>query len=190
MLILDYAKTHRYGLAVALLIEYGFSRSELLGITWEDIDFDTLSISINKGVAIVINETTQKHETVVGDVKNAYRKRIVPIVGEVSLELLKQNKKDSGYVIHKSDENVCSPRTWNRRQYGVFMKDMQEHYKQQDIDIPIFTPHELRHTRASLWVNGGKNIFAVANFLGHADLKMLRERYAHPDVESTRKMLE
>lgn len=45
------------------------------------------------------------------------------------------------------------------------------------------------HTRATIWVNQGLNIFAVANVLGHSDLKMLMERYAHKDVESTRELL-
>ena len=69
------------------------------------------------------------------------------------------------------------------------MRDMQEFYAEQGIDIPKLTPHELRHTRATLWVNSGANLFAVANVLGHADLQMLRKRYAHSDVESTRKLL-
>lgn len=32
-------------------------------------------------------------------------------------------------------------------------------------------------------------LFAVATVLGHADLKMLRKRYAHEDTESTRNLL-
>lgn len=59
----------------------------------------------------------------------------------------------------------------------------------QGIDIPILHSHELRHTRATLWINNGANLFAVADVLGHADLKMLRKRYAHSDVESTRELL-
>ena len=69
------------------------------------------------------------------------------------------------------------------------MRDMHEYYAKQGIDIPELNPHELRHTRATIWVNDGENIFAVAHVLGHADLKMLRKRYAHSDAESTRKLL-
>jgi integrase len=69
------------------------------------------------------------------------------------------------------------------------MQEMHEAFREQGMDVPILTPHELRHTRASIWVNDGENIFAVADVLGHADLKMLRKRYAHADVESTRKLL-
>jgi len=69
------------------------------------------------------------------------------------------------------------------------MENMHKHFIEQGIDIPILNPHELRHTRASIWVNDGENIFAVADVLGHSDLKMLRKRYAHTDVESTRKLL-
>lgn len=69
------------------------------------------------------------------------------------------------------------------------MRDMHNYYAEQGIEIPKLHPHELRHTRATLWVNKGLNLYAIANVLGHSDLKMLRKRYAHENVESTREML-
>ncbi len=71
----------------------------------------------------------------------------------------------------------------------MFMTEMQAYYKAREIDIPILHPHELRHTRASLWVNKGMNLFAIAEVMGWGDLTMLKRRYAHPDIESTRKLL-
>ena len=186
--VLEYSYEHRYGLGVYLMLEYGLSRSELLGIMWTDLDFENKLMNINRGVTDVQNANTGKMEVIIGEPKNDFRKRVIPLK-EATIEFLKSRLNNSKFVICNSKNTVCSPRTWSRRHYSVFMKDMHDYYIKQGIDIPMLNPHELRHTRATIWVNDGENIFAVADVLGHADLKMLRKRYAHSDAESTRKLL-
>lgn len=188
ILVLEYAVTHRYGLDVILLLSYGITRSELLGIQWSDIDFENATLRIERGVADVIDADTQKLKIVVGKPKNDFRKRSIPISTDV-VEMLKRRERKGDFVFCTEKGTVQSPRTWSRRHYNVFMRDMQKHYEEQGIEVPILCPHELRHTRATLWVNSGANLFAIASVLGHADLKMLRKRYAHEDTESTRKLL-
>ena len=128
-------------------------------------------------------------QVILGEPKNDFRRRDVPISTETATLLNAAFCDDHEFVISNTNGTMCSPRTWSRRHYDVFMNDMQTHYAKQEENIPKLTPHELRHTRASIWVNDGENLFAVADVLGHADLKMLRKRYAHSDVESTRKLL-
>ena len=204
-LIAEYAKTHRFGLEILLLLEYGLSRSELLGLKWTDIDADNLTLSVNRGVTDVKNAITGKIEVIVGEPKNEFRKRVIPISKEISdlinstphYKIIGENKHkkitgkkiDTEFIVSNKFGKVCSPASWDERHYHKFMSEMQAYYKALDIDIPILHPHELRHTRASLWVNSGANLFAVANVLGHSDLSMLKKRYAHKDVESTRKLL-
>ena len=187
-LVLQYAMDHRFGLGVYLMLSYGLSRSELLGLRWEDLDEKEKILHIRRGVTDVQDASTGKMRVEIGEPKNEFRSRDIPISTE-ALELLQRHRNDSSYIICNSTGSVCSPRTWNRRHYDVFMQDMHAAYAEQGVDVPILSPHELRHTRASIWVNDGENIFAVADVLGHADLKMLRKRYAHADVESTRKLL-
>ncbi len=187
-LVLSYAETHRYGLDVILMLSYGISRSELLGIQWDDIDTEEKVLYITRGVADVQNADTGKMEVIVGEPKNEFRKRAVPLSGHI-LDLLLGRQKNGIYVFSNNKGNVQSPRTWSRRHFDVFMRDMHKHYSEQGIDVPMLHPHELRHTRATLWVNSGANLFAVADVLGHSDLKMLRKRYAHSDVSATRKLL-
>lgn len=186
--VLEYTHEHRYGLDVYMMLEYGLSRSELLGLMWEDVDFENKLMYINRGVTDVQDANTGKMRVVIGEPKNDFRKRVIPIK-EATVEFLKSQLNDSKFVICNALNTVCGPRTWSRRHFDVFMRDMHEHYAKQGIDIPALNPHELRHTRATIWVNDGENIFAVADVLGHADLKMLRKRYAHSDAESTRKLL-
>lgn len=187
-LVLKYAETHPYGLEITLMLSYGISRSELLGIQWDDIDAHALTLHIQRGVAEVKNVSTGKVEVVVGDLKNIFRERVIPITESVLKQIMEQPKTCVYLFGNQAGKPQC-PNNWRKRRYNVFMRDMHQYYAEQGKDIPILTPHELRHTRASLWVNSGANLFAVANVLGHADLQMLRKRCAHSDVEATRKLL-
>ena len=75
---------------------------------------------------------------------------------------------------------------------SIILITMREYYLNRDnpIDIPILNPHELRHTRASIWVNESKNLFAIADQMGWSDLDILRKRYAHGDINQLRKQLD
>nr|WP_205751916.1 tyrosine-type recombinase/integrase [Cryptosporangium phraense] len=46
------------------------------------------------------------------------------------------------------------------------------------IGLPGLTPHELRHTAASLAVSAGANVKAVQQMLGHASAAMTLDVYA------------
>lgn len=186
---MQYAESHRYGLDVIIMLSYGITRSELLGIMWEDIDFENRTLYIKRGVTDAQDATTRKMKIEIGDPKNEFRNRAIPISNYI-IELFKKRERKGEFVFCNNKGKVCSPSLWSRRHFNVFMKDMHAHYLSKEVNIPILTPHELRHTRATLWVNSGANLFAVANVLGHSDLKMLRKRYAHSDIESTRKLLD
>lgn len=47
-----------------------------------------------------------------------------------------------------------------------------------DGTIPAITPHDLRHTAASLAVSSGANVKAVQRMLGHASAAMTLDVYA------------
>lgn len=189
--ILEYAEQHRYGLAVTIMLGYGLSRSELLGLKYEDVDYEKLTLSIKRGVIETPDLKTGKLTVIVGQPKNDFRKREIPITSKLCEQIKATYKPNKAFIISNRFGKVCHPRTWYRRQYDVFMNDMHEYFLSQEepIDIPKLNPHELRHTRATLWVNDGLNLFAISNVLGWGDLKMLKKRYAHRDIESTRGLL-
>lgn len=186
-LVSRYARTHKDGLGVILMLEYGLRKGELLGLQTSDIDLKNGTLRIQRSVADVKNKDTGKIEVKIKPPKNRQSDREIPLK-KVTLNRLK-NIKD-GYIIPNAKGGVYSPSNWTKRNYKNFMEDMQEHYIKFGIDIPVLNPHELRHTRATIWVNEGKNLFAVAAVLGHSDLKMLQQRYAHKDTNSIRNLLD
>jgi integrase len=44
--------------------------------------------------------------------------------------------------------------------------------------VPRLTPHDLRHTAASLAISAGANVKAVQRMLGHASAAMTLDTYA------------
>lgn len=182
-LILGYCRSHTFGLHIHMILSYGMSRSEYLGIKYEDVNFSELTISINKGVT---SKTKYSDSSVLAETKNKYRNRVIAISQETA-DYIKDTVKQ-GFLFTGSDE-LPNINKFNI-QYSKFMKDMQQYYLEKDIFVPILNIHELRHTRASLWVNQGKNLFAIAEMLGWSDLTMLRKVYGHADIQQLRKELD
>ena len=60
------------------------------------------------------------------------------------------------------------------------------HFHEYDL---IFRFHELRHTRATLWIALGIEPYMTAILLGHSDLKMLTKIYDHTSEETLRNAL-
>jgi hypothetical protein len=50
--------------------------------------------------------------------------------------------------------------------------------QKEDKDIPYLTPHDLRHTAASMAISAGANPEAVQRMLGHASAAMTLDTYA------------
>ncbi|MGN0678353.1 MAG: site-specific integrase, partial [Oscillospiraceae bacterium] len=187
-LIKRYALSHRFGYEVRILIDTGIRRGELLGLPWKYVDLEKNVIYIRQAASLV--KENGKMRVIIDSPKTATSVRDIPISSELSRILAEQKKRARGeFVVSSSSGSVCNPRTWQRRHYDVFMNDMQCYYRNEGIDIPIYTPHRLRHSRTSEWVNADCNLFAVAKTLGHSDLAMIRKKYAHSDVEKTRRLL-
>ena len=182
--VLEYCRMHKYGLPVHLMLSYGMSRSEMLGIKYEDVDFENLIISINKAVTSGNSMDSGSHQA---ETKNKYRNRRIAISQETADYIKEQC--DSGYLAFPGRQEVPSVESFQYR-YNVFMRDMNKHYADLGIDVPKLNTHELRHTRASLWVNSGKNLFAISEQLGWSDLSMLRQVYGHGDIQQLRKELD
>lgn len=186
-LVLNFAKNHKDGLAIMLMLGYGIRKGETLALSKQDIDFDNNIIHINHSVADIKNKDTGRIEVVLKPPKNKQSCRDIPVTPDI-ISMIK--KVETDLIFANAKGKLYSPHNWTMRNYKRFMTDMQSYYAKQSIDIPILNPHELRHTRATLWVNSGKNLFAIAAILGHSDLKMLQQRYAHKDTESLRNLLD
>lgn len=186
-LVSRFAREHKDGLGIILMLDYGLRKGELLGLKLSDINFKNKTLHIQRSVVDVKNKNTGKVEVKIKPPKNKQSNREIPLKNTTINRL---SQLSTEFIISNAKGSVYSPHNWSMRNYKKFMNDMHNHYLKYNIDIPILSPHELRHTRATLWVNSGKNLFAIASVLGHSDLKMLQQRYAHKDTESLRNLLD
>lgn len=190
----SFAGEYPDGLSLMLMLETGISRSELLGLRWEDIDADTRCIHIRQGLVAYRSADTGKHVMESDGLKNKFRERTIPIVDDALWNRLCQaprmvtlGKKVilTEQVIHSPEGNAYQPNNWANRVFRPFMRALHKAHP----DVPELSPHELRHTRATLWIAQGMDPYMAARLLGHSDLKMLSRIYDHTSPETLRKAI-
>jgi integrase len=101
--------------------------------------------------------------------------RSVPYPQFLSEPLAKlcEGKKRGQLVFGEGDTWVRRPNSQN----GWFARAVRA-AQAIDPDFPTMTPHDLRHTAASLAVSAGANVKAVQKMLGHASAAMTLDTYA------------
>lgn len=175
--LLKAAKAHPRGLSVAMLLELGLRREELLALTWEDVDLVHNTISIHQAIRIAKDGTAIVERT-----KNISSTRLLPISKEFSKYL--EQYQSTGYVLKNRGGNYWHPTSWNRWRYTPVMKELCTALK-----IPVLNPHELRHTCGTLLYNATHDIYAVSKYLGHSGIDITARIYVHNNVESLRDSL-
>ena len=190
-----FAKDWENGLSIMLLLETGISRSELLGLRWEDIDREKRCIHIKQGLVVFRSADKDKQVMESDGLKNKFRQRDIPITDhELWNRLCREQRSVTAgdktilteQVFHSPEGKPYNPNNWANRVFRPFMKALHEAHP----DIPKLSPHELRHTRATLWIAQGMDPYMAARLLGHSDLKMLTKIYDHTSVETLRDALE
>ena len=146
-------------IAVVLALSTGGRRMEILGLSWNDVDF-------NRGIITL-------HETKNGD------RRVLPLAGH-ALELMKQHKK----VRHVTSSLVFPGKNINnpvdlRTPFETVLKRAE---------ITDFRWHDLRHSCASYLAMNGASLAEIAEILGHKTLQMVK-RYAHLSEAHTSKVV-
>ena len=193
----EFAVNHPKGLAIMLLMETGCSRSELLGLRFEDFDAEHGILHINQGL-VSVNSKDSGETLIAAGLKNGYRHREIPILEPRLLARLKAEPKtitiSSGenertvkaeYIFHSPEGKAYIPRNWYEREYKPFMRALVKAHPK----IPLLTPHELRHTRATLWSAQGVPQHLIADLLGHCDTRMLERVYNHTTTDTLRQAL-
>lgn len=190
----SFAKTWKNGLSIMLLLETGISRSELLGLRWEDLDLSNRCLRINHGLVVYHSDDEDKQVMESSGLKNKFRKRAIPITDDELWERLcsiPHMIEVNGVTVmpeqlfYSPEGKPYQPNNWANRVFRPFMKALHKKYP----DLPELSPHELRHTRATLWIAQGISPYLVARLLGHSDLKMLQKIYDHTSEETLRKAL-
>jgi integrase len=139
-------------------------RSEAIGLWIHDLDMLRHRASISENA---VQSGTQIH---VGTPK-AHKKRTVPLPEFLLTHLARQcESRSRDDLLFPGDDGKHLRRP--HPESGWFAKAVAES------KVPPTTPHDLRHTAASLAVSAGANVKAVQKMLGHASAAMTLDIYA------------
>ena len=75
-------------------------------------------------------------------------------------------------IFYSPQRKLYQPNNWENCVYHWFPRALHKAHP----EVPEVSPHELRHTRATLWIAQGMDLYMAARLLGHRDLKMLTLR--------------
>lgn len=153
---------------VRFLAYTGLRWGEATGLRLRHLDLMRRRARIEEN-AVMVNNTV-----VVGTPKT-HKHRSVPIPPFVLdiLELRMRTRAPDQYVFGDGDKPMRLPNS----QDGWFAGAVRRAQK-TDPTMPRVTPHDLRHTAASLAISAGANVKAVQRMLGHASAAMTLDTYS------------
>ncbi len=158
------SKSGQHRLLVLVLAYCGIRWGEAIGLRVKHLDL------LRKRLSVVENAVQVNMEVHVGTPKSE-DERSVPVPMFIVTELARrcEGKRRNDLVFPGSDgQHLKRPISHS----GWFNKAVRAS------DIPRVTPHDLRHTAASLAVSAGVNVKALQRMLGHASAAMTLDTYA------------
>ncbi len=165
---------------IYITVILGLRKSEVLGLKWDSIDYDsgliTVKHTVVKQLAVYEKDTT----------KNKSSHRSFPLSDDI-IKILSTQKKQ------EIENQKLFGREYIKNDY-IFKWDNGKPYSPDYVsskfskllkkyNLPHIRFHDLRHSCASILVSKGFTLKDIQEWLGHADIKTTADIYAHLDIE-------
>ena len=166
-------------LPVTLCSIYGFRRSEVLGLKWENIDFVGRTIYIvetlqqNTGGDYTDDTKTESSTRTMPMTDTAYQILMFKKSQQEHLKKVLKRYKDTDYVCTHYNGKPISPNYLTKHFHAV-VKDV---FKKVRL-------HDLRHSSATNLLEMGFTVAQVAEWLGHSSPEITLRFYAHATKRS------
>lgn len=199
---LDAAKhSHNYA-QYALILETGLRTGEMIGLTWDAIDWEKHALTVNKTLEYRHKQGVWR----AGPPKTESSYRTIPLT-DTAYDILREIYDTREY--RKESKDLSTVLTFMDRKTGqkrkLVMRDLvfinwrtgmpaknssyDTHlYKLcDDAGIERFCMHALRHTYATRAIESGMQPKVLQKLLGHASITTTMNRYVHVTDDSMKK---
>jgi integrase len=203
--IIRFARNHKFGAAIIIMLKTGLRSGELLALKWGDVDLKSGVITVSRSIKEVNGAVS------VGPPKTKSSAAGVPIDNdliEVMSAIPRFTKVAKGrgkartevaimneYVFPNSIGKLANPHNWRKRTYDKFMSDYVGSYIKEYREINgkdpetlprLLNPHELRHTFGSLVYEATGDIYITSKLMRHASVDITAKVYVHETVDMRR----
>lgn len=172
---LEAIQDHPYENQYRFILQTGLRIGELMGLKWEDVDFQKKTISIQRTMRYVYGEK----EWQAGTPKSDAGYRTIPLTDEAVAILKNQKKKNASYNVVRL----------NNHDY-IFISEKGSHLSATIYDTALekicrkaglryFSVHILRHTFATRCIEAGMKPKTLQTIMGHAQIGVTMDLYVH-----------
>ena len=161
--LINVSRPHRLGFTIPLLLGTGMRRAELLALTWDDIDFKSYTIHVNK------DYVATSHDCTLRGTKTAGSTRAVsfPAYLAETLQRIKQRDKHTYVVSQEKQDKMIDPHNYSR----LFRRWCDKAH------IAGVSPHSMRVTYCTIANELGVSHDTIMRQVGHTSEKMLITHY-------------
>lgn len=191
------SKTYNHWLTLfTVFLGTGCRVGEIVGLRWDDCDFENNTISINHNL-VYRQQDDGKCEFHVTTPKTSAGIRTVPMLADVRKALLQEKRRQfsEGYNLTEIDGYsnfiftnrvgyIHNPQTINRaikriiRDFNNEEKVKAKKEKRKPLEIRDFSVHNLRHTFCTRFCENETNLKVIQEIMGHSDITTTMNIYA------------
>ena len=149
---------------VVFALATGMRQGEILGLQWEDIDFDKKLIHVIHNltnVAVFDEKGKKTYKLILSTPKSKHSISTIPLNDTVYNMLINKMHTNTMVFTSKNNTYIC-----NKNLFKVWQKKLKES------GLRYRTFHDLRHTFATLMLSKGCDLVTLKELMGHSSIKI------------------